>query len=93
MYILLERNTNIYHLYSFTLHQLNLICHLFPIQTLLDQLSFPENQRLNVTDEVLNILNAVPVVTQSNESVCCNYQNQILDQFCASQSAVGSSFQ
>ena len=48
------------------------------------------NEKLNITESVQRIYKEVPVVVVGNMSACCDYTNQILDQFCASLDTVSS---
>ena len=54
-----------------------------------EQFPFGVNEKLNITASVLSIYHGVPLVDASNMS-CCDYTNQILDPFCASQSTVSA---
>lgn len=48
------------------------------------------NEKLNITESVQGIYKEVPEYGVRNVSDCCNYTNQILDQFCASLDTVSS---
>ena len=48
------------------------------------------NEKLNITESVLGIYYGVPEDGVRNISDCCDYTNQILDQFCASLDNVSS---